>query len=284
MSDWVIDVGEQDFEREVLARSETVPVVVDFWAPWCGPCRVLGPLLERLAEEHAGAFVLARVDVDQAPELARSFGVRSIPAVKAIRARTLVAEFAGAQPEAAVRQILAAVLPSEADHAAREGDEAAAGGHLARARARWEAALALDPRHPGALLGLARLRADAGEADAALDLLERIGAGTPVSEEAERLAASLRTRAAAGGDEGALRRRLEADPGDLDARLDLGRLLAAGGRHGEALEELLEVVRRDPHHDDDAARRAMVDLFAVLGPEHPLTERYRAALARALFR
>jgi putative thioredoxin len=269
MSDWVIDVGEQDFEREVLARSETVPVVVDFWAPWCGPCRVLGPLLERLAEEHAGAFVLARVDVDQAPELARSFGVRSIPAVKAIRARTLVAEFAGAQPEAAVRQILAAVLPSEADHAAREGDEAAAGGHLARARARW---------------GLAQLRADAGEADAALDLLERIGAGTPVSEEAERLAASLRTRAAAGGDEGALRRRLEADPGDLDARLDLGRLLAAGGRHGEALEELLEIVRRDPHHDDDAARRAMVDLFAVLGPEHPLTERYRAALARALFR
>jgi putative thioredoxin len=285
-SEWIRDVGDADFEREVLERSDERPVVVDFWAPWCGPCRAFGPILERLAEEHAGAFVLARVNVDEAPGLAQAFQIRSIPAVRAIRERGLVGAFDGAQPESVVRHFLESILPSEADRAAARGDERAAEGDAAGAERAWQEALALDPRQPRALLGLGRLRAEAGDVAGALDLLERIGPGTRVSEEAERLAALLRTKQAAEGeaDEAELRRRIESDPGDLAARLALGRLLAASGRHEEALATLLEAVRRDASYEDGAARRAMLDVFTTLGPEHPLTQEYRSALARALFR
>ena len=281
---WIVDVGDADFEREVVERSRTTPVVVDFWAPWCGPCRVLGPLLERLADQHRGAFVLARVDVDRNPALAQAFQVRSIPAVKAFRDAALVAEFEGAQPESVLRRFVEALLPSDADRAAQAGEAAAAAGDPTRAEERFRAALALDPRHPGASLGLGRVHAARGEAKQALECLDGIGPGTPASAEAARLAASLRTGQAGGGDEGELRRRVEADPGDAAARVELGRLLAARGQHEAALEALLEAVRRDPHHADDAARRAMLDLFEILGPEHPLTQRYRPALARVLFR
>ena len=281
---WILDVGERGFEREVLERSRRVPVLVDFWAPWCGPCRVLGPLLERLADEQRGGFVLARVDVDRSPALAQAFQIRSIPAVKAFRDAALVAEFEGAQPESAVRRFVEALLPSQADLAAGAGEQALAAGDAARAEERFRAALALDARHPAASLGLGRIHAERGESREALEWLDRIGPGTPASAEAARLAASLRTGQAGGGDEGELRRRVEAEPGDVAAHLDLGRLLAARGQHEAALEALLEAVRRDPHHADDAARRAMLDLFSILGPEHPLTERYRPALARVLFR
>src|SRR5438445_3757703 len=227
----ILDVGDHDFEREVLERSKTVPVVVDFWAPWCAPCRALGPVLERLAHEHAGAFVLARVNVDEAPAVSQAFGIQSIPAVKGFRDGALVAEFIGAQPEAAVRQFLTAVLPSHADRLARAGEAKAAAGDAAGAAAAFHEALTHEARHPRALLGLARLRAAAGEAAEALALLGRVPPGAAVAREAERFAAELRTRAEASADEPALRARLAADPADLDARLRLGRALAARGAY-----------------------------------------------------
>jgi putative thioredoxin len=280
----IIDVGDGDFEREVLERSKEVPVVVDFWAPWCGPCRTLGPVLERFATEHAGTFVLAKVNVDDAPAVAEAFRIQSIPAVKAFRDGALVGEFVGAQPEAAIRQFLVSLLPTETDRLAQAGEAKAAAGDTAGAEADFTAALARDARQPGALLGLARVHAKRGEEAEAAALLERVPPGTPLARDAERLAAELRMRADATGDEAALRARVAADPGDLDARLQVGRVLAARGRHEEALAELLEVVRRDRQFADEAGRKAMLDLFEVLGPHHPLTEKYRSELARVLFR
>jgi putative thioredoxin len=279
-----IDVGDEDFEREVIQRSHERPVVVDFWAAWCGPCRALGPLLERLADEHAGEFVLAKLDVDRAPETARRFGVRSIPLVLGFRDGEPVAEFLGAQPEAAVRRFLAKVLPTEADRLAAAGDELAEGGHENAAEERYRSALALEARHGRALLGLARILAARGDGAAALPLLERVGANDPVLRQAERLAAELRTRAEPGADPEALRQRIARHPDDVAARLALGRALAAAGQYEAALPELLAVVESDPELEEQAARRAMLDVFEVLGRDHPLTLEFRSELARALYR
>ncbi len=281
----VIDVGDADFDREVLERSKQVPVVVDFWAPWCGPCRTLGPVLERLAAQHAGAFVLAKVNVDEAPAVAQRYGVRSIPLVVGFRDGAAASEFVGAQPEPAVRQFLEALIPNQADKLVAEGAELFAGGHANAAEERFRAALALAPRHPRGLVALARVHAERGEKDAALALLGRLGsASRAIEQEAERLAAELRTAGDAGADIGALRARAEAAPEDLAARLELGRALVAARRYAEALPELLAVVERDKSFADEAARKTMLDVFEVLGSDHDLTQEFRSALARALFR
>jgi putative thioredoxin len=190
----------------------------------------------------------------------------------------------GAQPEAVVRRFLDALLPSEADLLAKAGDALAKAGDAASAEAKLREALARDARHPRALLGLARLLGQRGDPAAALALLEKITGGDTELAEAEKLAAQLRMIADGAADEAALRARIDADPQDLEARIQLGRALAARAKHEEALEQLLAVVQRDPRFGDEAARKSMLDLFAVLGGDHPLTQRYRAELARALFR
>ncbi len=281
------DVTDETFEREVLARSGELPVVVDFWAPWCGPCRTLGPILERQAAAHAGAVALVKVNVDENPRVAAAFGVRSIPLVIAFRDGQARAEFTGAQPESYVRQFFAAILPTQADRLAKEGGELLAAGHANAAEERLRAALAADARHPLALLGLARVLGERGATDEALALLERITAQPAIEQEAERLAAELRTRSAApaGGAELAeLEQRARANPADLAARIEYGRALAAARRYPAALAELLAAVEVDAHFADDAARRAMLDVFGVLGGDHALVQEYRSALARALFR
>ena len=182
-----------------------------------------------------------------------------------------------------MRQFLGSVLPSEADRLACEGESEAAAGRAAAAETAFTEALRHDARQPRALLGLARLQAARGDLAEAQSLLERISPSASVAREAERFAAELRTQADGTGDEAALRARVAADPTDLDGRLALGRLLAARGQHEKALAELLEVVRRDRTFADEGARKAMLDVFAILGSEHPLVDRYRSELAKALF-
>ena len=279
-----IDATDADFGQLVLERSRALPIVVDFWAEWCGPCRQLAPILERLAAEHEGQFELVKVDVDACPATAQHYGVRSIPLLLGFKDAQAVVELGGAQPEAAVRTFLARLLPTQADELAAEAGELAAAGHARAAEERFAQALALETRHPAALVGLAKLRASEGERAEALDLLARLSADGELAREAERLAAELRTQGEGTGDEASLRAQVDAEPRDLDARLALGRALAAAGRHEEALEQLIEVVRSDPTHADEAARQTMLDLFEVLGAEHELTARFRRELARALFR
>ena len=226
----------------------------------------------------AGAFSPAQF---LSPVTARRYGIRSVPTVLGFRDGRLVAEFQGAQPETVVKRFLRALLPSEAARAVRSAEELAGGGHVAEATARFREALDLDASHPRALLGLARLLPDRDEA---LGLLEHIVGEPEIEREAERLAAELRTRSENGGDESSWRQRVEADPEDLEARLELGRALAAKGEYEEALGHLLEVVRRKPDYADEAARRAMLDVFSLLGNDDPLTQRFRRELARSLFR
>src|SRR5215470_3447131 len=191
MADWIIDAGDKDFETAVINRSKQTPVVVDFWAPWCGPCRTLGPLLDRLAEEHRGAFLVAKINVDESPNLAAEFGIRSIPAIKAIAGGEIVDEFVGALPEPALRQFVRRILPSEADRLAEEGEAAEAKGDAAAAEGLYRKALESDPNQPRARLGTGRLLASS-DVQAALLELDRVLPGTPEREEADRLAARLR--------------------------------------------------------------------------------------------
>ncbi len=285
---WTIDVTDQSFAAEVIERSKRTPVVVDFWAPWCAPCRTLGPLLERLAEKHGGAFVLARVDVDQNPAVARAAGVQSIPLVLAVRDGKVVSEFVGAQPAEAVEQFVAALLPDEAERLVDEAQALTAGGDAAAAEALLRRVLAERAAHPRASSALARLLDASGRTDEALALLETAAARASAeqAQEIQALLAELRTRVApiADGDEAVLRERIAADPADLQARLDLGRLLAAARRYEDALGELLEVVRRDRVFADDAARKAMIDVFTVLGRDHPVADRFQRELSSVLFR
>ena len=281
MNEWVRDVSDATFDVEVVERSRTVPVVLDFWAPWCGPCRSLSPVLERLAAEHAGAFVLAKINVDENPQVSADFGIRSIPAVKAVREGEIVDEFVGALPEPAVRQFLRRVLPSESDRSAQEGLAAEARGDRTSAEASYRRSVEGDPNHPAARLGLGRLLAET-DPQAALAELDRVLPGTPERAEADRIAARLRLADADGAGEAELRAKLDG-PTDLEARLALARLLAARECYEEALGHLLEVVQRDRSYEDEAGRRSMLDIFNILGPRHPLTERYRSELARVLF-
>ncbi|GIU92489.1 MAG: co-chaperone YbbN [Acidimicrobiia bacterium] len=271
----VKDVTTQRFEDEVIARSRTVPVVVDFWAAWCGPCRVLGPILERLAAESGGRWELAKVDVDANPELAGRFGVQGIPTVIGFRDGKPVARFTGAIPEDQVRVFLDRLVPSDLDLKARAGADAYAAGDEETAERLWRQVLEQEPDHLGAGVGMAALLIARGESEAALELLGRL----PPSDEVRRLQA--RARLSQGGDLEELERR--AASGDPEARLAYGKALAAAHRHPEALEVLLGVAAEKTEEVSEQARQAMVDLFELLGPDHPLTLEYRRKLASVLF-
>jgi putative thioredoxin len=277
-----IDVSDRDFESAVIDRSQHTPMVVDFWAPWCGPCRTLGPLLERLAEEHQGQFILAKVNVDENPGLSQALNIQSIPTVLGFRHGKVVAEFVGALPEAAVRQFLVKVLPSEADRLATEATQLRSAGKHAEAEASLQRALQLDARCEPALLGMAGLLTERGEHDEALKLLDRISPG-PLRQEADRLAADIRIRQGGGGDEASLRATLATNAADLETRFLLGQVLAAASKYEDALREYLEIVRRDRGFRDGAARKAMLDIFDLLGSDSPITNQYRSELAKVLF-
>ena len=282
MNQWTIEVGEANFEKEVLERSRQTPVVVDFWAPWCGPCRVIGPVLERLAEERKGDFILAKVNVDENAELAGVFRIQGIPVVKIFQDGALVDEFTGALPEEAVREILARFLPTAADREAEKAEKLAAEGISEEAKAIYEKLLAADPNHDRSLLGLARLIAS-DDAQRALDLLDRVAFTSPLRAEAERLLARLKLQSG-GGNEAELRAALAADPDNLEKRFALAEALAAGEKYEDALKEFLEVLKRDRGFQDEGARKAMLSIFEVLGNDHDLTQKYRSELAKVLFR
>ena len=284
MNDWTIEAGEENFEADVLERSHDVPVLVDFWAPWCGPCRVLGPVLEKLADEYSGKFVLAKINVDESPSLAGAFGVQGTPAVKLIKDGEIAGEFTGALPEPAVREMLSRYLPSEYDEQANEAADLEEQGKPARAQVIYQSILDVEPNHAKSLLGLGRVLMNAGDRDDALKTLERISPAAEERKIADRLIARLQLQGDQSADEATLRQKLASQPDSLEARFDLAQALAANEKFEEALSELLNIVKSDRDFRDDGARKAMVQIFELLPPDDPLIDKYRSELAKVLFR
>jgi putative thioredoxin len=262
----VVEVTDADFSAQVLEESRKRPVVVDFWAAWCRPCLLIGPVLERLAGEHGGEFLLAKLDVDSNPRTSAAFRIQSIPAVKAFRDGRLVSEFIGAIPEQSIREWLRSVLPSEADRLAVQGEEEERVGRTNEAADLYSQALAQDPGHEIASLGLGRLAALRGNLEEARQLL------TPLRPhpEAERLLAAVEVSEWAG------------PGGDGQGPLAEAERSAAEGRFAEALEGFLREVATGGEHRDQA-RESMLKLFSVLGEDDPLTREYRRKLAATLY-
>jgi putative thioredoxin len=246
----VIDVSEQDFETEVIERSRSVPVVVDFWAEWCAPCRQLTPALERAASEREGKVVLAKLDTDANQSIARAFGIQGIPAVKAFRDGEVVNEFVGARPPSAVERFFDELVPSEADNLVAQGDESS----LRRA-------LELEPNRADAAVPLAKLLYERGDADAALELIDSISGDFAT----EGLAGRIR-----------LERTEAPELAEAFAALD-------AGEQERALDLLMQSLETAEDGTRDELRRVIVGVLDDLGVEHPLAREFRRRLAAALY-
>lgn len=251
MTTHVIDIGEAEFSAQVLEASKTAPVVVDFWASWCQPCKTLSPILERAAADSEGAFTLAKVDVDANQRLAQAFSIQSIPTVIAFKDGRPVDMFTGALPEAQVRQFLSRLVPPASDDRVLAAEDLIEAGNVAGAENSLRALLDENPVNVEAALSLAGIMIEDGRTSEAIEILEK---QAPTTEVKQMMAAA---RLIGSG---------EVDLSDPEEALP--RLLAAVGDGGSEREK---------------ARLTMIDLFDLLGPEHELTVEYRRRLASALF-
>ncbi|NPV84709.1 MAG: thioredoxin [Anaerolineae bacterium] len=274
--DFIVDVTEADFEYEVLQYSQNIPVIVDFWASWCQPCKVLGPLLEKLAYESRGAFRLARVDVDRNPNLAIRYNVRSLPTVIAFSQSQPVSEFVGVLPEARVREFLSNVTPpSPTQLAIEKAESLLAQGQWAQSEKMFRQLIEQEILQPSVLLGLAMSLLGQGKGEEALPILQNFPASRQFAQ-AELLIPYAQALAAyTHGD--------LPDDHDLDPAFQNCIRLAARGNIPAALDGLIDILRQDRHYRDDIARKVALGLLELLGEENPLTRQYRSELASVLF-
>jgi putative thioredoxin len=282
-SPFIVETTAENF-AEIVARSAEVPVLMDFWAPWCGPCQMLLPIVTRLAEQYQGKFILAKVNIDEQQGLAVEFGVRSVPTVKLFRNGQVVEEFLGAQPESVIRRLLDQHIARESDHVRATAAAALARGDTEQALESLRAAAEMDPDNPRVALDLAQALLAAGEVDQA----EATLGGLPIDLMADPQVAVLRaellfTRAAATAPARAqLERAVAANPADLAARYQLAARMVQSEELEAALEQLLEILRRDRSFGDDAGRKGMLAVFDILGGRGELVSRYRPRMFNAM--
>jgi putative thioredoxin len=287
----VADVTTANFMAEVVDGSFEQPVIVDFWAPWCGPCKQLGPILEKVVRGAGGAVRMVKLNIDENPEIAQQMRIQSIPAVYAFKEGRPVDGFVGALPESQVRQFVerlggAAVGPSPVEQAMTMAKEAAQGGDHASAMGIYSQILQRESDNPEALAGLARALIARGELGEARELLD--GVTKEIAKHAEIAAARSALELAeegqkAMGSVGQLRARLDANADDHEARFELATALFGAGEHESAIDELLTLFRRDRAWDEQAARRQLVKFFEVMGPTDPLTLSGRRRLSSLMF-
>lgn len=280
---FIIEVNQDNFDQVVIEGSKNALVLVDFWADWCNPCKMLMPVLEKLAEEYNGQFVLAKVNSDQNQELATKYGVRSLPTVKLFKDGEAADEFMGALPESQVREFLDKHIERESDILHDQAIAAREAGDIQTAQSLLQQANSIDPGRSGVMMDLAMLLADNGEIEKAETLLQ----GLPQQEKDRQPASGLMARlgfvneAAQIPKVDGLRAALDEDATDLNSRLKLAVRLIAEGDYAEGLDELLEIMRKERNYDDDIARKTILKVFDLLG-EASLVNEYRRKMASVL--
>ncbi len=287
--DPVKDTDTQRFAADVLDASMQTPVIVDFWAPWCGPCKQLTPMLEKLVRQARGRVRMVKVNIDENQQLAAQLRVQSVPMVYAFVGGRPVDAFVGAQPESKLREFigrLTAAAGAPIEEALEEARLALEASEIEHAASLYSQILAEDPTNPKAIAGLIRSLVRGGEVASARKLAAdltpelarngEIAAALTAIDVAEQAGRTAKQRAR-------LQERLDSSPDDLQARLDLAVALFGEGRAEEAIDHLLEIVRRDRNWNDEAARIQLVKFFDALGPAHPLTVASRRRLSSILF-
>jgi putative thioredoxin len=275
-SDFIIDVSEADFEYQVLAYSQQAPVVVDFWADWCQPCKILGPILEKLAQEAQGDFRLAKLNVDENPNLTLRYAVRSIPVVKAFRNGEIIAEFIGAQPETRIRDFLHSIAPGKSDLLLEKGLSLLKLQQNKEAESTLRQVLDDDPENTQALLGLTKSLLLDGRAQESYAILKNF----PTSRE-YNTAMLLLPLAEALVEQTSNDPYLSEDP--LEASFFNAKRLIKIGNLEAAMDGLLDILRKDKKFRNDEARQVMVGILELLGDSNPITKQYRRELASVLF-
>jgi putative thioredoxin len=288
-ADVIKDSDIQHFAEDVLAASREVPVIVDFWAPWCGPCKQLTPVLEKVVRQAGGKVKLVKVNVDENQAIAQQLRIQSIPAVFAFKDGQPVDGFAGALPESQVKAFIQRLTgdsgPSEIERALAMARESRENGQSAQAASIYSQILRVEPDNAGAIGGLAQCHIASGELDQARALLAELTPEQAKDTEvaAARAAIELAEQAASVGDTAELEQAIAADPNNHQARYDLSLALVAQGRRQEAVDQLLEIVKRNRGWNDEAARKQLVTLFEAFGPVDPLTVASRRRLSSLLF-